>query len=238
MAKIYFIEDDEDIRNLVLYALSNSNSFDAHGFAKPSLFWQQMNADMKESVPPDLVLLDIMLPEEDGVSILRKLKVNQATRLLPVIMVTAKNSEIDRVKGLDYGADDYVTKPFSVLELISRIKAVLRRSEAFSAKSVDTDATSSVFSAGSVSLDSLKHIVTVEGDEVKLTLKEFALLELLLENGGIVMSREKILFQIWDIDFEGETRTVDMHIKTLRQKLGDAGNIIKTIRGIGYKVDA
>jgi len=222
MPKIFIVEDDDNIRELVLYALKGE--FEAQGFAAPSDFWRQLKTEI-----PDLVLLDIMLPEEDGISILKRLKAIDKTSDIPVIMLTAKDSEYDRVKGLDFGADDYVTKPFSVLELISRINAVLRRSGL-------QNKICGILQIQNVSLDIEKHTVAVDGTEVILTYKEFELLHLLMENCGIVLSREKILSLIWGIDFEGETRTVDMHIKTLRQKLGAGGDMIHTVRGVGYKV--
>lgn len=220
MPTIYIVEDDDNIRELVLYALKGS--FSARGFALPSDFWRGLRASV-----PDLILLDIMLPEEDGLSVLRALRTGGRTKNIPVIMLTAKDSEYDRVKGLDFGADDYITKPFSVLELISRINAVLRRSgpgEPFAALKVQN-----------VTLDPEKHVVTAGGAEVALTYKEFELLQLLMENRDIVLTREKLLSQIWGTDFEGETRTVDMHVKTLRRKLGAGGTIISTVRGVGYK---
>ena len=178
---------------------------------------------------PDLVLLDIMLPDEDGIIILKKLKISSQTKNLPAIMLTAKGSEYDRVKGLDLGADDYITKPFSVLELASRIKAVLRRSG-------QTDAKNTIFVFADVELNTEKHTVKVSGNTITLTYKEFELLQLLMENEDIVLNRDRIISAVWGTDFECETRTVDMHIKTLRKKLGTGGDIIKTVRGIGYKV--
>jgi len=220
MPKIYIVEDDEDIRELVLYALKSQ--FLVIGFSCPPDFWQALNTEL-----PDLVLLDIMLPDEDGISILNRLKAGDRTRNLPVIMLTAKTAELDRVKGLDLGADDYITKPFSVLELMSRIKAVLRRS------TPPEDATKTI-RIDPVTLYVDKRTVFVGNAEVSLTYKEFELLHLLMESHGEVVSRDKIMTQIWGTNFEGETRTVDMHIKTMRQKLG-GGDIIKTVRGVGYK---
>ena len=221
MPKIYIVEDDDNIRELVSYALKTS--FTVRGFECSADFYKAL-----ETETPDLVLLDIMLPDEDGIAILKRLKTTNKTNALPVIMLTAKGSEYDRVNGLDLGADDYITKPFSVLELSSRIKAVLRRAG-------QKDKESSVCVCNNVELNSEKHMVKVDGEIVELTYKEFELLQLLMENAGIVLSRDRIMSVAWGSDFEYETRTVDMHIKTLRQKLGSGGVIIKTVRGIGYK---
>ena len=222
MPKIYIVEDDDNIRELVLYALQTD--FKVEGFNCASSFYKALKLEK-----PDLVLLDIMLPDEDGISILKKLRSSSKTNTLPVIMLTAKGSEYDRVKGLDLGADDYITKPFSVLELASRIKAVLRRMS----KQYDNK---TVFIFGEVELDTEKHTVKVAGEMIVLTYKEFELLQLLMENVDVVLNRDRIMSAIWGTDFEFETRTVDMHVKTLRKKLGSSGEIIKTIRGIGYKV--
>ena len=219
---IYLVEDDESIRELVVYTLK-SQGFEAKGFEKPSFFWKAM-----EKEKPDLVLLDIMLPGEDGLEILKKLKNSSKTKDIPVIMVTAKGSEYDKVVGLDSGADDYVTKPFGMMELISRIKAVLRRS----GKQQDK----TKLSVGGISLDTKKHEVKVDGEQVVLTLKEFELLEKLMRNQGIVLTRDQLLTEIWGYDFDGETRTVDVHIRTLRQKLGEQGSLVKTVRGVGYRI--
>jgi len=220
MPNIYVAEDDENIRELVTYALK-SNGFEAVSFEQASDFWQGLKVTV-----PELVILDIMLPDEDGIEILKKLKRNH--KKLPVIMLTAKSSEMDKIKGLDLGADDYVTKPFSTLELISRIKAVLRRWE------IDLD--DETISYKSLSLNMRKHIVTADGTEVILTHKEFELLQYLLQNKGNVVSRETIMDKIWGYDFAMESRTVDAHIKTLRQKLGIAGEYILTVRSVGYKI--
>lgn len=177
---------------------------------------------------PKLVLLDIMLPKEDGLSVLQKLRQNDKTRKVPVIMVTAKSSELDKVKGLDMGADDYITKPFGVMELVSRVKALLRRCE--------EEQKSVVLQYGSIVVDDFKHSVTVDGTPCILTYKEYELLKYLILNKEIALTRERLLEKVWGYDFEGESRTVDMHIKTLRQKLGEAGNLIKTVRHVGYKV--
>ena len=219
---IYLLEDDDSIRKLVLYGL-DSQGFQAKGFALPSEFWRAMDAEM-----PELVLLDIMLPEEDGLSILRKLRARPATKRLPIIMLTAKNSEYDRVIGLDHGADDFVSKPFSMLELIERIRAVLRRAEPAQA--------SGDFSLGLLFVSPDRHEVKVGGKDVTLTNKEFELLCLLLRNKGIVLTRATLMDRVWGFESERENRTLDVHIRTLRVKLGEAGSYIETVRGIGYKI--
>lgn len=219
---IYFIEDDNSINEAILYSLKNSG-FDVRGFDRPSAFWRAMNEKT-----PDLVLLDIMLPEEDGLTILRKLRNDIETAKLPIIMVTAKDAEYDKIIGLDSGADDYMTKPFSMLELVSRIKALLRRTT----KSPSNE----VITIGPLSVNSEKHIVTAGGNNINLTYKEYQLLLLLMQNKGVVFSREKLLNKIWGYEFDGENRTVDVHIRTLRTKLGECGNMIETIRGFGYKI--
>ena len=219
---IYLLEDDDSIRKLVLYGL-DSQGFQAKGFALPSEFWRAMDAEM-----PELVLLDIMLPEEDGLSILRKLRARPATKRLPIIMLTAKNSEYDRVIGLDHGADDFVPKPFSMLELIARIRAVLRRAEPAQA--------SGDFSLGLLFVSPDRHEVKVGGKDVTLTNKEFELLCLLLRNKGIVLTRATLMDRVWGFESERENRTLDVHIRTLRVKLGEAGSYIETVRGIGYKI--
>ena len=219
---IYLLEDDDSIRKLVLYGL-DSQGFQAKGFALPSEFWRAMDAEM-----PELVLLDIMLPEEDGLSILRKLRARPATKRLPIIMLTAKNSEYDRVIDLDHGADDFVSKPFSMLELIARIRAVLRRAEPAQA--------SGDFSLGLLFVSPDRHEVKVGGKDVTLTNKEFELLCLLLRNKGIVLTRATLMDRVWGFESERENRTLDVHIRTLRVKLGEAGSYIETVRGIGYKI--
>ncbi len=219
---IYCVEDDASIRELVVYTL-NSTGFQAEGFDNSKDFFQMVAVK-----PPELVLLDIMLPDEDGVAILKKLKHSPATQGIPVIMVTAKSAEYDKVIGLDSGADDYVTKPFGMMELISRIKAVLRRSVP---KELANEQT-----VGDVTINADKHTVTAHGETVALTLKEFQLLRVLMENPGVVLTRDKLLETVWGYDFDGETRTVDVHIRTLRQKLGSSGAMIETVRGIGYRV--
>ena len=222
MRKVYCVEDDESIRNLIIYALENNN-FDVVGFEDGRSFFESLD------ILPDLILLDIMLPDEDGYEILRKLKYNLKTKDIPVIMLTSKTSEFDKVKGLDMGADDYIAKPFGVMELISRIKAVLRRTR----PSEDDD---EIYRLVDIELDVKRHKVSLGGDEIQLTFKEFELLNYLMANQGIVLSRDKIMNRVWGLDFEGESRTVDVHIRTLRIKLGDSGKLIKTIRNVGYKI--
>lgn len=221
---IFCVEDDGNIRELVVYTLE-STGFQARGFEDGSSFLEALALET-----PELVLLDIMLPGEDGMELLRKLKASKKTKDIPVIMVTAKGAEYDKVKGLDAGADDYVTKPFGMMELISRIKAVLRRSAKGSVSSEDT------FEIGEIRLDPMKHEVTVHGEVVNLTLKEYELLKRLMKNSNIVLTRDQLLEDIWGYDFDGETRTVDVHVRTLRQKLGDAGEQIETVRGVGYRM--
>ncbi len=220
---IYVLEDDESIRELIIYTLNGQN-MQAKGFSAPSEFWSAM----KES-SPSLVLLDIMLPEEDGFCILQKLRSVPATKRLPVIMLTAKGSEYDIVRGLDIGADDYIPKPFRMMELLSRIRALLRRSGSDTEKQEE-------YRVGNLYVNPVRHIVSVDGKEVVLTLKEFELLNLLISRQGIVFTRAQLLDEIWGYGFDGESRTVDVHIRTLRQKLGSAGNYIETVRGIGYKI--
>lgn len=221
---IYMLEDDTSIQNFVLYTLKNTG-FEAEGFERPSDFWKRMEEQI-----PDLLLLDIMLPEEDGMEILKKLRENRKTKNLPIIMLTAKGTEYDKVLGLDTGADDYVAKPFSMMELMSRIKALLRRSEVKEEKN-DT------YQVGPLYVSISKHVVKVNEEEItSLTYKEFELLSMLLQHQETVLSRDQILQSIWGYDFDGESRTVDVHVRTLRQKLGDAGKLIETVRGFGYKI--
>lgn len=220
---IYCVEDDSAIRDLMVYTL-RASGFEAMGFENDTGFW----AAMKEQ-RPKLILLDVMLPGEDGLTILRKLRSSPVTSDIPVIMATAKDSEYDTVIGLDSGADDYLAKPFGMMEMVSRIKAVLRRAG---------NHQDLVLSCGMISMDENKHTVTVNGKPVLLTLKEYELLKLLMENPGRVFTRDNILQSVWGIDFCGETRTVDVHIGTLRTKLEKAEDYIKTIRGVGYKMDA
>lgn len=219
---IYFLEDDNNIRNFVIYALDNTG-LSATGFGTPGEFWEAMKTEK-----PELLLLDIMLPEEDGISILKKLRSKSDTKDLPVIMLTAKGTEYDKVVGLDTGADDYVAKPFGTMELISRIKALLRRADR---RDLHTE-----YRRGDLYLCPAKHIIRVDGRDITLTLKEFELLCLLFENEGIVLTRDEILTKVWGYEFDGESRTVDVHIRTLRAKLGNAGKCIETVRGLGYKI--
>ncbi len=221
MSLIYVVEDDTNISEIESFALKNVG-YEVESFGTARAFLQAVREKT-----PDLVLLDIMLPDEDGLDVIKKLRSNLSTREIPVIMVTAKSSEIDKVKGLDAGADDYMTKPFGVMELISRVKALLRRFKPDKSQE-------KVLTLGSVVLDKEKHSVCVEGSPIELTYKEFELLHLLLTNAGIVTTRELILDKVWGTDFQGESRTLDMHIKTLRQKLGNAGTMIKTVRNVGY----
>lgn len=223
MPLIYCVEDDENIRELVGYAL-RSQDFEAETFADSKEFWQ----GVKKKVP-SLVLLDIMLPGESGTDILEKMRQDTVLKTMPVIMLTAKTSEYDIVKGLDGGADDYVCKPFGIVELISRIRSVLRRSKPQKTEKNE-------YSFGPVTLDSEKHIVTVHGEICHLTVKEFELLRYLLVNTDIVLKREQIMEAVWGFTYEGESRTIDMHIKSLRQKLGEGGHIIRTVRGVGYVI--
>lgn len=221
---IYCVEDDGSIRDLMVYALQAAG-FSAVGCADGEEFWQAMR---KET--PELVMLDIMLPGEDGISILKKLRAVPATADIPVIMATAKGTEYDRVIGLDLGADDYLTKPFGMMEMVSRIRAVLRRT--------GHRAEPTVLRQGGILLDEARHAVEVDGSPVTLTLKEYDLLRLFMENPGLVFTRDRLLSAVWGADYYGETRTVDVHIGTLRTKLGPAGDILQTVRGVGYKLEA
>ena len=221
---IYLLEDDDSIRKLVIYGLE-SQGYEAQGFEVPSKFWKAMNERQ-----PELVLLDIMLPEEDGLSVLHKLRSASATKKLPVIMLTAKNTEFDRVIGLDNGADDFISKPFGMMELVARVRAVLRRSEPAN--------TCTEYRVGSLYVSPERHIVKVDGKDVTLTYKEFEILCLLLEHAGVVLTRNVLMDRIWGCEFERENRTLDVHIRTLRAKLGEAGNCIETVRGVGYKIEA
>ena len=216
----YLLEDDDSIRDLVLYTLQ-SQGMEARGFPLPSAFWEAVAEHI-----PSLVLLDIMLPEEDGISVLKKLRSSARTSKLPVIMLTAKGTEYDKVLGLDAGADDYLAKPFGMMELLSRIRALLRR----------TQREADIYRCGVLTVDQTRHTVTVNGQEVILTQKEFEVLCLLLKNRGQVLSRERLIEDVWGYAFTGESRTVDVHVRTLRQKLGDAGAYIETVRGYGYKI--
>lgn len=222
MALIYIVEDDEGIREIEEFALKNAGH-KVVGFENAKNFYKQL-----EAVIPDLVLLDVMLPDENGNEIVRKLRSNSDTKRLPVIMVTAKTTELDLIKGLDGGADDYIKKPFSVMELISRVKALLRRTEPVESKLLKLD---------EITLNDEKHEVSIDGRHVDLTFKEYELLRYLMANKGIVLSRDSIMERIWGMTYEGESRTLDMHIKTLRHKLGDAGNRIRTVRNVGYVIE-
>ena len=218
---IYLVEDDNSIRELVLYTL-NSSGLEAEGFDRPSAFWQAL-----ERRRPDLLILDIMLPEEDGLTILKRLR--ETERDLPVMMLTAKSTEYDKVVGLDSGADDYLAKPFGMMELMARVKALLRRS-------ARREERAGQYELGRLALNVGQHTVKVDGESVTLTLKEFELLQLLLAHKGMVFSRDQLLNQVWGYAFDGENRTVDVHIRTLRQKLGPCGDYIETVRGVGYKI--
>ena len=219
---IYIVEDDRNIQEIELFALKNSG-YQATGFETAKEFYKALNEKL-----PELILLDIMLPDEDGLSILKRLRTRADTQKIPVILVTAKTSEIDKVKGLDGGADDYIAKPFGVMEMIARVKALLRRSGGME---------ENLLTCGNVTLDGEKRMVYVDGKSIELTYKEFELLKLLMKNHGIVISRDVIMERVWDSSFEGESRTIDVHVRTLRQKLGDGGALIKTIRNVGYMVD-
>ena len=222
MGLIYIVEDDSNIREIEMIALRNSGH-QVYGFETGKEFFRKVEERL-----PDLVLLDVMLPDESGYNIVKKIRQTPALKKLPVIMVTAKTSEIDMIKGLDDGADDYIKKPFSVMELISRVKAMLRRTESENTKVLELD---------ELKIDHERHIVTLAEVPIELTFKEYELLRLLMSNVGVVMTRENIMIHVWGTDFEGESRTVDMHIKTLRQKLGDMGSRIKTIRNVGYVIE-
>lgn len=221
---IYLVEDDANIRELVVYTL-NSTGYESRGFGTPSEFWKAMDEQL-----PQLVLLDIMLPEESGLSILEKNRKDRKTKKLPVIMLTAKGSEIDKVRGFELGADDYIPKPFGMMELVARVKALLRRT------GENEDEVLTEYEIGDLYVSPKKHKVKVAGERVSLTRKEFEMLCCLLENKNIVLTRDQLLNKIWGYSFDGESRTVDVHIRTLRRKLGDAGKIIKTVRGIGYMI--
>ena len=222
---IYIVEDDGSIRELVTYTL-NSQGLETEGFPVPSQFWKAMGR-----MKPDLVLLDIMLPEEDGLTILKKLRADKDTEHIPVIMLTAKDGEYDTVISLDSGADDYIAKPFRMMELISRIRAVMRRSKRREEQMEE-------YRVGDLYVNPSGHIVRAGEETVTLTLKEFEVLCLLIRHPGTVFTRAQLLDEIWGYEFDGESRTVDVHIRTLRQKLGEAGDCIETIRGVGYKIDA
>lgn len=219
---IYMLEDDANIRNFVLYALNNTG-LEAKGFERPSEFWEALREEK-----PTVLLLDIMLPEEDGLTILQKLRAAAGTKKLPVIMLTAKNTEYDRVVGLDSGADDFISKPFGMMELVARVRAVLRRTES---REENSD-----YQLGELFVSPKRHVVKVDGEEVSLTNKEFELLCLLLEHQGMAMTRDAIMDGVWGQEFSRENRTLDVHVRTLRTKLGPAGHYIETVRGVGYKM--
>ena len=223
MALIYIVEDDASIREIETIDLKNSN-YMVQDFERASVFYEKM-----EELLPDLILLDIMLPDEDGYRIVRRLRSNPKTRHIPVMMITAKTTEMDMVKGLDDGADDYIRKPFSVMELLSRVRALLRRTQEKEPEQL---------LVGKILLDHERHTVVAGERSVELTLKEYELLRYLMRKEDIVLSREAIMLSVWGVDFEGESRTVDMHIKTLRQKLGEQGKQIRTVRGVGYAIGA
>ena len=220
---IWCVDDDNTIRDIEVYTLTQTG-FEAKGFADGISMLEALKTEK-----PELIVLDIMLPGKDGVEVLKEIRQSPETRKIPVILATAKGTEMDKIQGLDTGADDYLVKPFGVMEMVSRIKAVLRRCE--------PDEKEEVLSIGEITLSDKEHLVTVNGEKVVLTFKEFEILKLFMSNPGIVFSRDKLLSEVWGIDYLGESRTVDMHIKTLRQKLGDAGTIIETVIGVGYKME-
>ena len=219
---IYLLEDDDSIRKLVVYALE-SQGYATQGFAAPREFWQALHITI-----PELVLLDIMLPHEDGLSVLSRLRANPATKSLPIIMLTAKNTEYDRAYGLDLGADDYISKPFGMMELTARVRAVLRRSR--------PEGQETEYRLGSLCVYPARHQVTVAGEKIALTYKEFLLLQLLMEAKGAALTRSVLMDKVWDLAAERENRTLDVHIRTLRAKLGEAGSYIETVRGVGYRM--
>lgn len=220
---IWCVDDDNTIRDIEVYTLTQTG-FEAKGFADGISMLEALKSEK-----PELIVLDIMLPGKDGVEVLKEIRSNPETRKIPVIMATAKGTEMDKIQGLDTGADDYLVKPFGVMEMVSRIKAVLRRCEPAEKEEVLT--------IGEITLSDKEHLVTVNGEKVVLTFKEFEILKLFMQSPGIVFSRDKLLSEVWGIDYLGESRTVDMHIKTLRQKLGDASALIETVIGVGYKME-
>lgn len=223
MATIYIVEDDQNIREIETFALKNSG-FIVYDFENAKDFYKKM-----EEKTPSLIILDIMLPDIDGLGIVKQLRSRVETKNIPVLLVSAKTSEIDKVKGLDLGADDYLTKPFGVMELISRVKALLRRS--------NTEDTEKILKIHDILMDEEKRSVYIHGESIELTYKEYELLKILIINSGIVLTRERLMEKVWGTDFEGESRTLDMHIKTLRQKLKDSGSFIKTVRNVGYMLE-
>ncbi len=223
MALVYVVEDDVNIREIEGFSLKNSG-YQVEEFECAKKFWERINQKL-----PDIILMDVMLPDEDGLAIVKKLRQRSDTRRIPVLMVTAKTSELDRVKGLDIGADDYLVKPFGVMELISRVKALLRRT-------INLNDTK-IYTLGNIQMDDEKRRVLVDAESVDLTFKEYELLKYFMSNVGIVLQREDIMVRVWGTDYEGESRTLDMHIKTLRKKLGESGNRIKTVRNVGYRME-
>lgn len=219
---IFCVEDDASIRDLMVYTLQ-STGFEAEGLGDGAQLFAALSKKL-----PELILLDIMLPQEDGISILKRIRMSTSFRSIPVILATARSTEYDKVMGLDLGADDYLAKPFGMMEMVSRVRAVLRRSAPKSEASAIT--------IGDLKLDSSGHSVTASGSPVPLTLKEFEMLRILMENPGQVMTRDRLLAEIWGYDFDGETRTVDVHIRTLRAKLGGCGDYVETVRGVGYRM--
>lgn len=220
---IWCVDDDNTIRDIEVYTLTQTG-FEAKGFADGISMLEALKTEK-----PELIVLDIMLPGKDGVEVLKEIRQSPETRKIPVIMATAKGTEMDKIQGLDTGADDYLVKPFGVMEMVSRIKAVLRRCE--------SDEKEEVLTVGEITLSDKEHLVTVNGKKVALTFKEFEILKLFMQSPGIVFSRDKLLSEVWGVDYLGESRTVDMHIKTLRQKLGDVGSRIETVIGVGYKME-
>ena len=220
---IWCVEDDPRIREIMVYAL-HSSGFEVNEFEDGKLFLEALETEI-----PELVLLDVMLPEIDGITLLKKLKGNEKFKDIPVIMATAMGEEYDRIKGLDLGADDYIVKPFSMMEMVSRVKAVLRRSQ--------PKKTEGIYSVGGVCLNLEEYIVTVDGKRLQLTYKEFELLRIFLSHPGKVYTREQLFMQVWNTDYMNDSRTLDMHIRTLRQKLGDCGKMIETVRNVGYRLE-
>lgn len=224
MALIYIVEDDRDIREIESLALENSG-YTVESFSCSRDFYKKISQRL-----PELILLDIMLPDEDGLEVLKKLRTDSTTRYIPIIMVTAKTTELDKVRGLNMGADDYLTKPFGVMELIARVKAMLRRSQILHEEKF--------YHCGPIFMDDEKRAVYINDTPCELTFKEYELLKILLQNTGIALPRDLIMDRIWGFDYQGESRTLDMHIKTLRQKLGECGSYIKTVRNVGYRLEA
>lgn len=223
MALVYIVEDDMNIREIEGFSLKNSG-YQVEEFGCAKQFWERI-----QQKRPDIILMDIMLPDEDGLTVVKRLRQSLDTRRIPIIMVTAKSTELDRVKGLDIGADDYLVKPFGVMELISRVKALLRRTMNMNE--------GKTYSLGDICLNDEKRLVTVADEKIELTFKEYELLKYFMDNTGVVLQREDIMVRVWGTDYEGESRTLDMHIKTLRKKLGEAGKRIKTVRNVGYRIE-